>query len=154
MLSEQVFVTAKTLRGDDDVCIYIRNYNRTPKGLLCSGKLLGVKLSLGQWKQLIGNMKNIGEALVDIKKGRDTSYMEQLGSDTYVRVNTGFVGVTIRHWRRNKNNLIPTKRAVSLDPLQWNLLTTCLNITVINIIMKTRGLTCSFCLPNLINDDS
>jgi hypothetical protein len=123
MLTEQAIVTAKTFREDHDVCIYIRNYDRAPKGL-CLAKL-GVKLSLGQWKQLVGDMKIIDEALADIKKGRDTHYIEQLGSDTYVSVNTAFEGVTIRHWRWNKNSLVPTKRVVYLDSLQWNLLTMC-----------------------------
>jgi hypothetical protein len=70
-------------------------------------------------------MNIIDEALVGIKNGRDTHYIEQLGSDTYVSVNNGScdpfdIGGGIKNSRG-----VYKKRVFYLDSLQWSLLTRC-----------------------------
>jgi hypothetical protein len=127
MLTEKVFVTAKTFKGDEEVCIHIeKNYLEGPKGL-CPTTKCGVKLSLGQWKLLERNMDRIDETLSEIREGKDINFSLHLGANVYVKMNPKFVGVNIRHWWwcKGTNSLNPTRKGVFLVPLEWDILTEC-----------------------------
>jgi hypothetical protein len=165
MLSDQVIVTATTFRKDEDVCIHIRNYDRGPKGLYPTK--YGVKLTLGQWKLLERNMCIIDETLADIKEGTDTSLSIHLGSNVYVKVNTEYDGVNIRHWWwcKDSESVKPTRKGVYLLPKQWDILTKCFN-DIEQAIPELKQvelccdhhynedctLKCTFCNPNPVKD--
>jgi hypothetical protein len=163
MLTEQVFVIAKTFKGDEDVFIHIRNYDIGPKGLRPSER--GVKLSLEHWKHLECKMNIIDETLSDIQEGRNTHFSVHLGSNIYIEVDTEFGGVDIRHWYwcKDSASVKPTRRGIFLLPEQWNILVSCCkdieeaipeleHIELCFDNHHNEASACTFCTPNPVKD--
>lgn len=73
-------------------------------------------LTLQRYQQLLESVEDIQKAVNDHKQGKDVHYMNHLGGNNYVQVNSGFKVVDVRKFwlPQGQIEVRPTKKGIAL----------------------------------------
>ena len=108
-------VTAKKWKGEMRIDVRRYNFDFFPTKK-------GISLNLSRWLILGQTIKEIDQALADIKGGTSVSYMDHLGGNVYVTISNTFPIVNIRQWYvcPKSDTLKPGNKGIALSPYQWS----------------------------------
>ena len=82
----------------------------------------GLAMTLEQWVELVHCIIPVNTKIKSVRNPYVADYKHHLGGNKYVRVSTDFHCVDLRQFwlPENAREVVPTKRGIALNLLQWN----------------------------------